>query len=128
MSTSIRSDRPQVVTTPSQPSPEPQGRLVRSKARPGLTSTGVAILGASVAVVARDKIFCGCFSFHRRPPRTLRTVRHNSASGTLADRTCAEIRAGVLTGTFEPGSPLRPAALAESLGVSPTVVRESLVR
>jgi len=55
-------------------------------------------------------------------------VRHSDDSRTLADRTCAEIRAGVLTGTFEPGSPLRPAALAESLGVSPTVVRESLVR
>ena len=55
-------------------------------------------------------------------------MRHSDDSRTLADRTCAEIRAGVLTGTFEPGSPLRPAALAESLGVSPTVVRESLVR
>jgi DNA-binding GntR family transcriptional regulator len=47
---------------------------------------------------------------------------------TLADRTCAQIRAGVLTGTFAPGSPLRPVALAEAFGVSPTVVRESLVR
>ena len=55
-------------------------------------------------------------------------MRLNNDPGTLADRTCADIRAGVLTGTYEPGSPLRPAALAESLGVSPTVVRESLVR
>lgn len=55
-------------------------------------------------------------------------MRHSDDFRTLADRTCAEIRAGVLTGAFAPGSPLRPAALAESLGVSPTVVRESLVR
>jgi DNA-binding GntR family transcriptional regulator len=47
---------------------------------------------------------------------------------TLADRTTAQIRAGILTGTHAPASPLRPVALGEALGVSPTVVRESLVR
>ena len=55
-------------------------------------------------------------------------MRGNDDSGTLADRACAALREGVLTGSYPPGSPLRPATLAESLGVSPTVVRESLVR
>lgn len=55
-------------------------------------------------------------------------MRHREDSATLADRTCDEIRAAVLTGTFPPGARLRPGVLAESLGVSPTVVRESLVR
>lgn len=41
-----------MTSSPSQPSSEPQGRLVRSKARPGLTGTGVAILGGAVALVA----------------------------------------------------------------------------
>jgi GntR family transcriptional regulator, carbon starvation induced regulator len=55
-------------------------------------------------------------------------MRHSDDSRTLADRTSDQIRAAILTGAFAPGSPLRPAGLAESLGVSPTVVRESLVR
>jgi DNA-binding GntR family transcriptional regulator len=55
-------------------------------------------------------------------------MRHDKDSGTLADRARDEIRAAVLTGTFPPGTWLRPGVLAEQLGVSPTVVRESLVR
>jgi DNA-binding GntR family transcriptional regulator len=55
-------------------------------------------------------------------------VRHRDDSRTLADRAGDQIMASILTGDFVPGSPLRPVALAESLGVSPTVVREALVR
>lgn len=39
------------MTTPATP-PEPEGRLVRSKSRPGLTGIGVGVLGTAVAVVA----------------------------------------------------------------------------
>ena len=47
---------------------------------------------------------------------------------TLADNACNEIRAMILTGAVAPGAPLRPAALQQELGVSPTVVREALTR
>ncbi len=55
MSTPLRTDRPDVVTSDPQPAPEPaepQGRLVRSTARPGLSSTGVAVLGGAIGLVA----------------------------------------------------------------------------
>ncbi len=56
MSTPLRTDRLDVVTSEptarSKPAPEPQGRLVRSTARPGLSSTGVAVLGGAVSLVA----------------------------------------------------------------------------
>lgn len=39
------------MTTPATP-PEPEGRLVRSTSRPGLTGTGVGVLGTAVAIVA----------------------------------------------------------------------------
>jgi DNA-binding GntR family transcriptional regulator len=55
-------------------------------------------------------------------------MRQRDDDRTLADLTCARIRAGVLTGTYPPGSALRPTALAETLGVSSTVIREALVR
>ncbi|MFL6179902.1 MAG: DUF6542 domain-containing protein [Actinomycetes bacterium] len=52
MSAPTHTDRfPPPVTTPATP-PEPEGRLVRSQARPGLTGVGVAVLGTGVAVVA----------------------------------------------------------------------------
>jgi DNA-binding GntR family transcriptional regulator len=47
---------------------------------------------------------------------------------TLADHARNEIRALILRGGLPPGSPLRPAVLATSLGVSSTVVREALTR
>jgi len=47
---------------------------------------------------------------------------------TLADDACNEIRAMILTGAVPPGAPLRPAELKQTLGVSPTVVREALTR
>jgi len=55
VSTPLRTDRPDVVTPDSTPgvSPaEPQGRLVRSSARPGLSGTGVAVLGGAIGLVA----------------------------------------------------------------------------
>ena len=55
VSTPLRADRPDVVTSeqPRGPGPaEPKGRLVRSSARPGLSGTGVAVLGGSIGVVA----------------------------------------------------------------------------
>ena len=51
-----------------------------------------------------------------------------SARRTLADQATADLRRAVLTGSFAPGSPLRPAALSQPLGVSSTVVREALTR
>ena len=47
---------------------------------------------------------------------------------TLTDDACNQLRAMILTGTVPPGTPLRPAAIKQSLGVSPTVVREALTR
>ena len=55
MSTPLRTDRPPVVTSETPPASEPaepQGRLVRSTSRPGLSSTGVAVLGGAIALVA----------------------------------------------------------------------------
>jgi len=55
-------------------------------------------------------------------------MRHSDDARTLADRAADQVRAQILTGSFAPGSPLRPVPLAEQMGVSPTVVREALVR
>jgi hypothetical protein len=55
VSTPLRTDQPDVVTSDSQPAPEPaepQGRLVRSTARPGLSGTGVGVLGGAIGLVA----------------------------------------------------------------------------
>jgi hypothetical protein len=52
VSTSLRRDRLDVVTSEPRPTPEPQGRLIRSTARPGLTGTGVAVLGGAIGLVA----------------------------------------------------------------------------
>jgi hypothetical protein len=52
VSSPLRTDRQALTVTTPSTSPEPEGRLVRSKARPGLTGVGVALLGTAVAVVA----------------------------------------------------------------------------
>lgn len=52
MSTSLHTDRPDPTVTTPAASPEPEGRLVRSTSRPGLTGTGVGVLGTAVALVA----------------------------------------------------------------------------
>lgn len=55
MSTPLRTDRPDVVTSKPDPHSEPstsQGRLVRSTARPGLSGTGVAVLGGAIGLIA----------------------------------------------------------------------------
>jgi hypothetical protein len=52
VSTPLQTDRPELtVTTPATPH-DPEGRLVRSKARPGLTGIGVGVLGTAVGIVA----------------------------------------------------------------------------
>jgi hypothetical protein len=40
------------VTSPTEPPDAPQGRIVRSTSRPGLTGSGVALLGGGVGIVA----------------------------------------------------------------------------
>jgi len=58
----------------------------------------------------------------RRPPAS------RPAGRTLSDRIAAAIRDGILSGEYPGGKPLRQAALAERLGVSPIPVREALRR
>jgi DNA-binding GntR family transcriptional regulator len=54
--------------------------------------------------------------------------RSTTRAETLADRIYAEIKEQILTGVIAPGLALRPAELAEAMGVSSTVVREALTR
>lgn len=49
-------------------------------------------------------------------------------SRTMTERVYEQVRAAVLTGRYKPGAPLRLAALAEELEVSPAIIREALVR
>jgi hypothetical protein len=51
----MSSDEPDPVpAVPAEPaaSPTPEGRVYRSKRRPGLTSAGVAVIGAAISLVA----------------------------------------------------------------------------
>ncbi len=56
------------------------------------------------------------------------TVRKLSTGPTLSDQAYLALREGITTGKFTPGMKLTERALAESLGVSPTPVREALQR
>ena len=66
-------------------------------------------------------------------PRTdtaavVRREEQRRRSLTLAERTYADIRSGIISGRFSAGSVLAEGTLAEALGVSKTPVRHALER